>query len=257
MERIGTRTLYEMVKEWTNQPWESVQSSRISEELWDSLEACGLIEGPFGVSVTLLESCIVDSNEAMEAGILSEKQAIDRLKELLENDDFVVGARSIELFAETNPVCRISNIDILLRENWPKGPKKPQWWTRSVGSYWFSMGVLSFATMIIICSILVNVGVLSAIQLILSVVVGIPVYTMSYYFRTLATKKMWKAAFIILGAGGIGFWCLALPIGIFFGSTIQLIPLWLRLLLTFVPAVFVGAYIGDWIGSRREYVPYM
>ena len=117
MDRIATQTLYEMVKEWTDQPWEGVRSNRISEELWNSLEACGLIEGPFGDSMTLLEACIADSNEAIEAGLLSEKQALDSLKELLENDDFVVGARVLEVCVNTNPVCRISNIDSLLQKD--------------------------------------------------------------------------------------------------------------------------------------------
>ena len=252
----ATRTLYEMVKEWTDQPWDGIRNNRISEELWDSLEACGLIEGPFGDSMTLLESCIADSNEAIEAGLLSEKQALDSLKGLLENDDFVVGARVIEVFVETNPVCRISNIDSLLKENWPIGPQKPQWWKRSVRSYWFSVGVISFAAMMLIYSILIGLGILPPIQLVLSIAVGIPMYAMSYYFRTVATKRVWRAVFIILGAGGIGFWCLMLPIGLLFGPTIRLIPLWLRLPLTYIP-VIVGAYIGDWLGRRRNYRPYM
>ena len=255
MERIGTRTLYEMVKEWSGQHWDGVQYNRHSEELWNSIEACGLIEGPFGDSMTLLESCIVDSNEAIDAGLLSEKLALERLKGLLENDDFVVGARIIEVSIETNPVCRISNIDSLLKKIWPIGPQKPQWWKRSVRSFWLSVGIVSFATMIIIYIAMIDLGILPPVQLFLGVAVGIPMYAMSYYFRTVATKKMWRAVFIILGAGVIGFWCM-LPIALLFGPTIRLIPFWLRLPLMYIP-VIVGAYIGDWIGKRRDYRPYM
>ncbi len=250
-EDLKTRTLYEMVKEWTEQPWDGAQYKRIAEELWDSIDDLNLIEGPFGDSMTLLESCIVDSNEAIDAGLLSKKQALERLKGLLENDDFVVGARIIEVSIETNPVCRISNIDSLLKKIWPIGPQKPQWWKRSVRSFWLFMGVVSFAVMAIIYVILIGLGILPPIQLFLAVAVGIPMYAMSYYFRKVATKRMWRVGFIYLGA-----WCLVVPIVLLFGPTIGLIPFWLRLPLLYILPV-IGAFIGDWIGKRRDYMPYM
>ncbi|KXH77010.1 MAG: hypothetical protein AM326_05950 [Candidatus Thorarchaeota archaeon SMTZ-45] len=156
MDRVSTKTLYGLIKEWINQPWGGTRNIRICEELWNSIEAYELIEGPFGDSVTLLESCIVDSNEALEAGLLSEEQALDNLKCLLENDDFVLGARIIEVSVESNPVCRISNIDSLLQKDWPIGPQKPQWWKRSVRSFWFFVGVVSFTIMIIISIAMIN-----------------------------------------------------------------------------------------------------
>ena len=56
-----TRTLYEMVTDWVEQPWDSVQYKRIAEGLWNSIDDLTLMDGPYGVSVTLLESCIIDS----------------------------------------------------------------------------------------------------------------------------------------------------------------------------------------------------
>jgi hypothetical protein len=259
MDRISTRTLFEMVKEWTAQPWEGVRYSRISEELWNSIEVCGLVEGPFGDSVTLLESCIADSNDAIEVGLLGQEQALDSLKELLENDDFVVGARIIEVSVETNPVCRISNIDSLLQKDWPIGPQKPQWWKRSVRSFWLSVGVVSFAVMAIIYVILIGLGILPPIQLFLAVAVGIPMYAMSYYIRKVATKRMWRAVFILLGSCFIGFWFILAPLTILLSSLGSLgisLPWWLGMPLMILPLV-VGAFIGDWIGKRRDYRPYM
>ena len=52
--------------------------------------------------------------------------------------------------------------------------------------------------------------------------------------------------FIMLGAGGIGFWCLVLPIALLFGPNIRLIPFWLRMPLLFILPV-IGALIGDWL----------
>jgi len=248
-----------MVKEWSGQHWDGVQYNRHSEELWNSIEVCGLIEGPFGDSMTLLESCIVDSNEAIESGLLSEKQALESLKELLENDDFVKGAQIIEVTVETNPVCRISNIDSLLQKDWPIGPQKPQWWKRSVKSFWLSVGVVSFVIMAIFYVIMISFGILPPIQLLLAVAVGIPMYAMSYYFRTVATKRMWRIGFILLGFCFIGFWFILAPLIILLNSLRSpgtFLPWWLGMPLMILPLV-LGAFIGDWLGKRRDYRPYM
>jgi len=260
MDRVNTKTLYELVKEWTNQPWGGIRTIRICEELWNSIEAHDLIEGPFGDSVTLLESCIVDSNEALKAGHLSEEQALDNLRDLLENDDFVLGARIIEISVESNPVCRISNIDSLLQKDWPIGPQKPQWWKRSVRSFWLFVGVGSFAIMIIISIIMIGFGNLPPIQLFLAVAIGIPMYAMSYYFRKIATKRMWRVIYILLGSCFIGFWFIMVPLMILLGSLGPLgilLPWWLGIPLLTIPPLAIGAFVGDWIGKRRDYRPYM
>jgi len=260
MDRISTKTLYEMVKEWTNQPWNGAQNARISEDLWNSLEKCGLMEGPFGDSVTLLDSCIVDSNEALEADQLSEEQAINNLKALLENDDFVVGAQIIEVSVERNPVCRISNIDNLMQKEWPIGPQKPQWWKRSLRSFWLLIGVVSFAIMIIVSLAMISIGILPPIQLFLAVAVGIPMYAVSYYFRTMATKRMWRVVFILLGSCFIGFWFILAPLVVLLislGSLGVILPWWLEMPFLMIPPLVIGAIIGDWLGKRRDYRPYM
>ena len=260
MDRVNAKTLYELVKEWTNQPWGGTRTIHICEELWNSIEAHGLIEGPFGDSVTLLESCIVDSNEALKAGHLSEEQALDNLRDLLENDDFVLGARIIEISVESNPVCRISNIDSLLQKDWPIGPQKPQWWKRSVRSFWLCVGVVSFAIFIIISFVMIGFGILPPIQLFLAVAIGIPMYAMSYYFRKIATKRMWRVIYILLGSCFIGFWFIMVPLMIllgFFGPLGILLPWWLGIPLLTIPPLAIGAFVGDWIGKRRDYRPYM
>lgn len=256
MDQVDTRTLYTMVKEWTTQTWDGPRYCRIAKALWNSIQASGLIEGQFGAAVTLLESCVVDSVDNIDSGRIDVDQAIRNLTALLGNDDFAMGARTIEVYVRTNPVCRISNMDKLLHENWPIGPQKPRWWKRSLQSYWLAVGIVSFASMVLVFLALINLGIPVPIDIVLSIVVGIPAYVMSYYLRKVGTRKMWRAVFIMLGAGGIGFWCLALPIGLLLSPVIHLIPLWSRVLLTYVPA-FLGAYIGDQIGLRRNYRPYI
>ncbi|MHA1927909.1 MAG: hypothetical protein ACTSV2_04920 [Candidatus Thorarchaeota archaeon] len=255
-EDTETRTLYEMVTAWVEVPWDGFQYQRIAEDLWNSIDDLNLMERPYGVSVTLLESCIVDSVEGIDAGLFQAEQAASNLNDLLLNDDFVEGAKIIEVCVKSNPVCRISNVDQLLDNSQSVDYRKPQWWYRSVRSYWFFMGCVSIVSSIIIYSLMINLGIMPP-EYLLSIIMGVPMLVFSYYIRTIATKKMWRVIFIILGAGGIGFWCLALPIALLFGPIIRLTPLWLRFLLTMFLPIAMGAYIGDWVGKRRDYMPYM
>ncbi|MDF1539272.1 MAG: hypothetical protein P1Q69_10265 [Candidatus Thorarchaeota archaeon] len=252
-----TGTLHEMVTVWAEQPWDGVQYKRIAESLWNSIEDLTLIEGPYGMSVTLLESCIVDSVEGIDAGLFQAEQAVNNLKKLLETDDFVEGARIIEVYVKTNPVCRISNANQLLHNNQSIDYRKPKWWTRSVRSYWIIMGAVSFVSMIIIYGLMINLGLWLPEYLILSITIGPPMYALSYYMRTILTKRRWRAVYIILGAGGIGFWFLAWPMVLLFGPTIRLMPVWLRFPVTMIMPPVVGAYIGDRLGKRRDYLSYM
>ena len=254
---LETETLYEMVKAWIDQPWDGVQYKHVAEELWNSIDDLNLMDGSYGDSVTLLESCIDSSVEGINTGLFQAEEAVDNLKKLLENDDFVEGARIIEVCASTNPVCRISNADILSNKNQSIDYRKPQWWTRSVLSYWLLMGSVSVVSMIIIYGLMINLGLWSLSYLILSIAVGVPMFAFSYYIRTIATKRMWRAIYIMLGATAIAFWCILLPIGLLLSPIIRLLPFWLRLPITLIPAVVVGAYIGDWLGKRRDYMPYM
>ena len=62
-DALESGTLYKMVTIWTKQPWEGFRYKRVAEELWDSIDDLNLMDGPFGMSVTLLESCIIESVE--------------------------------------------------------------------------------------------------------------------------------------------------------------------------------------------------
>jgi len=125
MDHIATQTLYEMVNKWIAQPWDGTRYSHIAEQLWDSIETCGLIDGPFGTTMTLLESCVVDSVEGINGGLLDKAQAVASLTTLLQNDDFVEGAKIIEVYIKKNPVCRISNLTRLHKSG--KGLPFPEW----------------------------------------------------------------------------------------------------------------------------------
>jgi len=259
MERIGTRTLYEMVTAWAEQSWDGVQYNRHSEELWNSIEACGLIEGPFGDSMTLLESCIVDSNEAIDAGLLSEKQALERLKGLLENDDFVVGARIIEVSIETNPVCRISNIGHLLQSQ----SREPLRWTRRSK---IAMGV-SLVTALGLYIVMIGLQLWEPSRLLSWFVITSVSGILLYYLYKFNPPRLLRAIWIsghacIFGMGIIILWTGFM--GPIFLSVFPYSPdisyrFFTVLVSTIVigSSMVIGGILGDRHGKRRNYMPYM
>ena len=253
---LRTRTLYEMVTEWAEQPWDGTQYKRIAEELWDSIDASNLMEEPYGVSVTLLESCIVDSTEAIQAGQLTEEQAVDGLKKLLENDDFVEGARIIEVCVNTNPVCRITNIDHLLNKSQSIDYRKPQWWARSVRSYWLFIGSVSFVSMIIVYGLIINLGLRPLTYLILSITIGIPMFAGTYALRRSQSVNAFKWMWTLFGAFSIGFFVIFAPLHLLLGHQLYMILGVWYVWATLIPSMTLGAFIGERWGRRRGYMPY-
>ena len=255
-EDTETRTLYEMVTAWVEGPWDGVQYQRIAEDLWNSIDDLNLIDGPYGMSITLLESCIIDSTEGIDGGLFQAEQAVSNLKILLENDDFVEGAKIIEVCVKTNPVCRISNADHLINMSRPINYLKPEWWSRSVRSYWLSMGGVSVVSMIIIYGLMINLGLMQLNFLILSILVGIPMYAFSYYLRTIPSRRLWRGIAIGMGACFIGLWFIFLPLVFLLSSLFVTLPWWLGMWVLPLSMV-LGGFIGDWIGKRNDYMPYM
>ena len=255
-EDLKTRTLYEMVTAWAEQPWDGVRYKRIAEELWDSIDDLNLMEGPYGVSVTLLESCIVDSAEGIDAGLFQAEQAVGNLKKLLENDDFVEGARIIEVYVNTNPVCRISNADRLLQQSQYREPLR---WTRgmTVSSVASIVAILGFTIVMIGLQLWEPIRLLSLLFC----------FSMGgiwlYYVYKANSPISWRAHWILGHAGifgmgiGIPYICFMAPIVYF-----ALPPSYRHLaLLVFAIVVgscmAIGGIVGDRLGKKRNYRPFL
>ena len=257
-EDLKTRTLYEMIRTWIGQPWDGVQYKRIAGELWDSIDDLNLMEGPYGVSVTLLESCIVDSAEGIDAGLFQAEQAIGNLKELLENDDFVEGARIIEVCVNTNPVCRISNADRLLQQSQYREPLR---WTRgmTISSVVSIVAILGFYIVMIGLQLWESIRLLSLLFC----------FSMSgiwlYYVYKANSPISWRAHWILGHAGIFGM-------GMFFLYVVLLWPIFgtvfpppsdissrffslLVMAIVIGSCMIIGGIVGDRLGKKQNYRP--
>ncbi len=257
-EGLKTRTLYEMIRTWIGQPWDGVQYKCIAGELWDSIDDLNLMEGPYGVSVTLLESCIVDSTEALQAGQLTEEQAVDGLKKLLENDDFIVGARVIEVCVNTNPVCRISNADRLLQQSQSREPLR---WTRgmTIRSVVSIVAILGFYIVMIGLQLWESIRLLSLILC----------FSMSgiwlYYVYKANSPISWRAHWILGHAGifGMGMFILYVvllwPIfGTVFPPPSDISSRFFSLLVMAIvigSCMIIGGIRGNRLGKKQNYRP--
>jgi len=259
-DSLKTRTLYEMVTAWAEQPWDGVQYKRIAGELWDSIDDLNLMEGPYGVSVTLLESCIVDSTEALQAGQLTEEQAVDGLKKLLENDDFIVGARVIEVCVNTNPVCRISNIDRLLQQSQYREPLR---WTRGMTI----RSVVSIVAILGFYIVMVGLQLCEPVQLLYHFVIT-SVFGILFYYLQKRNSPTFNRVIWPLGHACIfGMGILILYIGIMAPIFRSVFPPSSDIsYIFFSPLVFavvvgscmiIGGILGDRHGKKRNYRPYM
>jgi len=259
-EGLKTRTLNEMIRTWIEQPWDGVQYKRIAEELWDSIDDLNLMEGPYGASITLLESCIVDSAEGIDAGLFQAEQAVGNLKKLLENDDFVEGARIIEVCVNTNPVYRISNADRLLQQSQSREPLR---WTRR-GK--IAM-VVSFVTALGFYIVMIGLQLWEPTRL-LSWLVTTGVFgTLLYYVYKLDSLRLDRAIWILGHAAifGMGMFILYVvllwPIfGTVFPPPSDISSRFFSLLVMAIvigSCMVIGGIVGDRHGKRRNYRPYM
>jgi len=258
-ENLKTKTLYEMTKEWSEQPWNGTKYIRITEELWNTIDDSGLMDGPYGASVTLLESCIVDSTEALQAGQLTEKQAVDDLKKLLENDDFVEGARIIEICVKTNPVCRISSLDHLIRQSQSREPLR---WTRRM-----KIGfVVSLVTTLGVYIVMIGLQLWEPIGSLSWLVITIVSWMLLYLFmkRNSPTfyRVMWPLGHACIFA--MGWFILVIPLVPIISSVISpSLDITYRFLAVFVfwiglgSCIVIGGILGDRLGKKRNYRPYM
>jgi hypothetical protein len=134
--------------------------------------------------------------------------------------------------------------------------QKPNWWKKSIRSYWIVFVLIPFIATLAIFSVLVYWGIAEVNQLLTYLIVTVIAVAIAYYVRTIPSTKLWRKIFIITGVGAIGF-PLAITLGFLFH--VILTPVTssvLSYVLAYVIAVVLGGVLGDKIGKRRDYKPF-
>ncbi|MHA2119453.1 MAG: hypothetical protein ACW98J_11085, partial [Candidatus Thorarchaeota archaeon] len=223
----------------------------------------GFMEGSLGATATLLETCVVDTNEEIEKRTLSRNQAPQRLKELLEVQDFVEGAKIIEIQIKANPAYRITNLTREHRSG--QGLPVPEWNRGKTLLVSFSL-----VTALVLCVVLVSLGVWEPTQIITWTIITGMSGVFFYYGRRRLDNFRFRRLFWIVGCGCffsmplILAWVyflswLAAPFVIWLATSS--IPLVLRLVIFgpvyIIPPLLGGGLIAEKLGKRRDYMPYM
>ena len=247
-----------MIRTWIGQPWDGVQYKRIAGELWDSIDDLNLMEGPYGVSITLLESCIVDSAEGIDAGLFQAEQAVDNLKKLLENDDFGEGARIIEVYVNTSPVCRISNIDHLLQSQ----SREQLRWTRGTTIAF----IVSVVTVLGFYTVMIGLQLYEPIRLLPHFVIASVSCILFYYLIKPNSPISLRAIWVLGHAGIFGMGIIILHLVLLGPILLSVFPyspdISYRFFAILVTAIVVGScmimggIVGDRLGKKRNYRPY-
>jgi hypothetical protein len=133
--------------------------------------------------------------------------------------------------------------------------RKPEWWKRSIRSYWLVFVLLPFVIILIVLGALFLQGVTTLTELLGYAVVTSAFITVAYYIRKTSSLTVWRTVWILFGVGVIGF-----PVSVAsaillvntLGSVIGFFP---PFLLSLGIAVLAGAFLGDRLGKRRGYQP--
>ena len=78
-------------------------------------------------------------------------------------------------------------------------------------------------------------------------------FGIAYYIRVKPNRAVNRGVFIFLGITPIGFlFCIALVFTVYY-SLIPYLGILPTSIIVFVAPYVIGAFIGDWIGKRRNY----
>jgi hypothetical protein len=123
---------------------------------------------------------------------------------------------------------------------------KPRWWK----PLWIAVLLTTIASGVV-GYFLLHVAVGRAVSAVALTFVCIGI---AYYIRVRPSMRVNRAIYILLGVSPIGFglWILYAVSGIGRWLTTHL-GVWPSLVIGFTMPYIIGAFIGDWIGRRRNY----
>ncbi len=138
-------------------------------------------------------------------------------------------------------------ITLKVRGKKMKASSKPWWWA----PFWLFCVAFVVAVGIALYTYPMNLLVLNSLEAIALAVVFLG---FTFYFRVRPSIKMDRAMYVLLGISPIGlvvifaFAFIGLP-----DLMIGMIGIWPSLIINVAAPYIIGAFIGDWIGSKRNY----
>ena len=121
---------------------------------------------------------------------------------------------------------------------------KPMWWK----PFWISLVIVTIATAILFFFALH----MPLQQLIIGTVVAFVAIGFAYYIRIKPSFKANRALYVLLGITPFGF-VLSVAYAVFLGRYVTgWLMGWFNIIVT-IGILITGAFIGDWIGKRRNY----
>lgn len=102
------------------------------------------------------------------------------------------------------------------------------------------------------------IGGLLEIQRFVSIILASGFFiVLGYYIRTIPSPRLWRAIWIFIGMGVIGF-PLFIVLIIVLGRTLAAIAdFGVLVVVVLVTSAAIGAVVGDRLGKRRNYTPLM
>jgi ABC-type multidrug transport system permease subunit len=95
-----------------------------------------------------------------------------------------------------------------------------------------------------------NLLVLNSLE---AIALAIVFLSFAYYFGVRPNVKMNRAMYVLLGISPIGLVVIFAFAFIGLPDLIDLIGLWPSLVINVAAPYIIGAFVGDWIGSKRNY----
>jgi len=124
-----------------------------------------------------------------------------------------------------------------------KASSKP-WWA----PFWLFCMASVVAAGIALYTYPMNLLVLNSLE---AIALAFVFLGFTYYFRVRPSIKMNRAMYVLLGISPIGL--LVIFAFAFIGLPDLMIGIWPSLIINVAAPYVIGAFIGDWIGSKRNY----
>jgi hypothetical protein len=252
-----TETLYDLVENWTQQPWEGARYLTLTQKIGELLDEESHSGNYQGAIVGVLEGTIKLVHEMMQDDILTEMEVKEQIKQLLKDSDFSKGAKKIEVeLVESTPdvIVSIQNLKELRCRKRQEEYHTPEWWRGSVEIFWrFIMGSFLGVVFSIFGSLII-LGLWDLLVITTLLLGPVGTFMIAYYIRRVRYPSVFRSTWIVgVIIGGVSMW--SVFISMFFVYKIVSV-LFQQLVPTIVFVMAFGGFSGDWLGKRQRYLPY-